>query len=114
MTYRFLKFFSSHRRNALSDFSRTPKRFPFNSNCPLQRRSLTSVGGVFVSTSDQGNQMSKILIGFVISLLAFSTSSHAQSTAEAFQKRGAQRFAQGDYDGAIADFTDAIDLSSRL
>ena len=58
--------------------------------------------------------MSKIFAAVVV--IFFATSSQAQTprSAEGFQERGMKRYERGDYQGAIADFTQVIELSSRL
>ena len=53
----------------------------------------------------------------VLLLLVFSTlmaQAQAPRAAQDFYSRGYQRYTKGDLDGAIADFTQAIELSSRL
>src|SRR5258708_7186819 len=51
-----------------------------------------------------------------IAIIIFTSPIYSQTprSAKDFSERGHQRYAQGDYDGAISDFTQAIDLTSRL
>ena len=58
--------------------------------------------------------MSKLFIAVVIIFLTIGSFAQTPRSARDFSERGRERYARGDYDGAIADFTQAIDLTSRL
>ena len=58
--------------------------------------------------------MLKIFVTAVILVLVTSIQAQTPRSVEDFQKRGEQRYTQGDYDGAISDFTRAVEMSSRL
>lgn len=58
--------------------------------------------------------MSKLYATLVIILLAAATlGAQTPRSVEGFSKRGSERYARGDYDGAIADFTQVIEMTSR-
>ena len=56
--------------------------------------------------------MSKLLV--VLTIIIFALNIYSQRSANDYNQRGLERHARGDYDGAIEDFTEAIELSSRL
>ncbi len=53
-------------------------------------------------------------IFFCITLLSIPVRSQSLDSAEYVLKQGAERAAQGDFDGAIADYTRAIQINSRM
>ena len=58
--------------------------------------------------------MSNVFPAIVCVLFVLTTYSQTPRTANDFNKRGLGHFERGEYDGAVADFTKAIDISSRL
>jgi tetratricopeptide (TPR) repeat protein len=56
------------------------------------------------------------LIGVLIAVvwMAIQAQAQAPDTAEDFLKQGVARIEQGDFDGAIADYTIAIEINSKL
>jgi len=57
--------------------------------------------------------MSKLAAVLFIALLAAGARAQTPRSAEDFQERAAERYTRADYEGAIADFTQAIELMSR-
>ena len=58
--------------------------------------------------------MSRLFITFVIVILSINAYSQNERTAQDLNERGIERQASGDYQDAIAYFTQAIELTSRL
>ncbi|HYJ46183.1 MAG TPA: tetratricopeptide repeat protein, partial [Pyrinomonadaceae bacterium] len=58
--------------------------------------------------------MSKVFATVVMLILAGSAQAQTLRSIEDYEKRGAQRYTQSDYDGAISDFTMVIEMVSGL
>src|SRR5262245_8875344 len=58
--------------------------------------------------------MYKLLINLFVIIFVVNVYSQVPRTAQDLNQRGLERQAAGDLDGAIADFTQAIELTSRL
>src|SRR5215216_5249488 len=59
--------------------------------------------------------MSKLAaVLFFVALLAAGARAQSPDSVKDFHQRGAERYARGDFEGAISDFTAVIDLSSSL
>src|SRR5215470_8680076 len=71
----------------------------------------------YVTTNSQGQRNKYVFLMFIfVSVLVLSSISMAQSSQEArgLYQRGRQRYTRGDFDGAIADYTRAILLTTRI